>query len=127
MYENVNKTPLPPKQCWNFFEELLRYSGSLFDKKTKIYPGHDYLTNNLEFTLSLEPENRNAYDLLQKSKMEGFSTKFVSSFEIELKVNTFFRLKEKSIRESLKNENLLSKNDSPQEVFLALRELRNKW
>ena len=84
-------------------------------------------TNNLEFTLSLEPENKNAYDLLQKSKMEGFSTKFVSSFEIELKVNTFFRLKEKSIKESLKNENLLSKNDSPQEVFLALRELRNKW
>ena len=28
---------------------------------------------------------------------------------------------------SLKNENILSKNDSPQEVFLALRELRNKW
>ena len=25
------------------------------------------------------------------------------------------------------NQNLLSKNDSPQEVFLALRELRNKW
>ena len=66
-------------------------------------------------------------DLLQKSNMEGFSTKFVSSFEIELKVNTFFRLKEKSIKESLKNANLLSKNDSPQEVFLALRELRNKW
>ena len=31
------------------------------------------------------------------------------------------------IDESLKNANLLSKNDSPQEVFLALRELRNKW
>jgi hypothetical protein len=59
--------------------------------------------------------------------MEGYSTKFVSSFEIELKVNTFFRLKEKSIKESLKNKNLLSKNDSPQEIFLALRELRNKW
>ena len=59
--------------------------------------------------------------------MEGFSTKFVSSFEIELKVNTFFRLKEKSIKESLKNENLLSKNDSSSRSFLALRELRNKW
>ena len=112
-----------PLSLYNtFYNQLIK-----LDKKTKIYPGHDYLTNNLEFTLSLEPENKNAYDLLQKSKMEGFSTKFVSSFEIELKVNTFFRLKEKSIKESLKNENLLSKNDSPQEVFLALRELRNKW
>ncbi len=112
-----------PLSLYNtFYNQLIK-----LDKKTKIYPGHDYLTNNLEFTLSLEPENKNAYDLLQKSKMEGFSTKFVSSFEIELKVNTFFRLKENSIKESLKNENLLSKNDSPQEVFLALRELRNKW
>ena len=112
-----------PLSLYNtFYNQLIK-----LDKKTKIYPGHDYLTNNLEFTLSLEPENKNAYDLLQKSKMEGFSTKFVSSFEIELKVNTFFRLKENSIKESLKNENLLSKNDSPQEIFLALRELRNKW
>ena len=46
---------------------------------------------------------------------------------VELKVNTFFRLKEKSILESLKSKNVLSKNDSPQEVFLALRELRNSW
>ena len=27
--------PLPPKQCWNFFESLLRYSESLFNKKNK--------------------------------------------------------------------------------------------
>ena len=49
--------------------------------------------------------------------MEGFSTKFVSSFEIELKVNT--RLKKKV--ESLINENLLSKNDSPQKFFSIKR------
>ena len=34
-------------------------------------------------------QNNNNYDLLQKSKIEGFSTKFVSSFEIELKVKDF--------------------------------------
>ena len=40
------------------------------DKKTKIYPGHDYLTNNLEFTLSLEPNNKDAFELLQMSKKQ---------------------------------------------------------
>ena len=30
-------------------------------------------------------------------------------------------------KDLISDENLLSKNDSPQEVFLALRELRNKW
>ena len=112
-----------PLSLYNtFYNQLIK-----LDKKTKIYPGHDYLSNNLEFTLSLEPNNKNAFDLLQKSKKENFSTNFVSSFDLELKVNTFFRLKEKSILESLKSKNVLSKNDSPQEVFLALRELRNNW
>ena len=112
-----------PLSLYNtFYNQLIK-----LDKKTKIYPGHDYLSNKLEFTLSLEPNNKNAFDLLQKSKKENFSTNFVSSFDLELKVNTFFRLKEKSILESLKSKNVLSKNDSPQEVFLALRELRNSW
>ena len=112
-----------PLSLYNtFYKQLIK-----LDKKTKIYPGHDYLSNNLEFTLSLEPNNKNAFDLLQEAKKENFSTSFVSSFELELKVNTFFRLKEKSILESLKSKNVLSKNDSPKEVFLALRELRNNW
>ena len=112
-----------PLSLYNtFYNQLIK-----LDKKTKIYPGHDYLSNNLEFTMSLEPDNKNAFDLLQKSREENFSTNFVSSFELELKVNTFFRLKERSILESLKSKNILSKNDSPQEVFLALRELRNSW
>ncbi|MAJ24508.1 MAG: hydroxyacylglutathione hydrolase [Rickettsiales bacterium] len=112
-----------PLSLYNtFYNQLVK-----LDKKTKIFPGHDYLSNNLEFTLSLEPNNKHAFDLLQLSKKEGFSTNYVSSFETELKVNTFFRLKEASIVETLKSKSLLSKNDSPQEVFLALRELRNKW
>ena len=112
-----------PLSLYNtFYNQLIK-----LDKKTKIYPGHDYLTNNLEFTLSLEPNNFNAYKLLQKSKKNNFSINYVSSFEEELKVNTFFRLKETNIIKTLKSKNLLSKNDSPQEVFLALRKLRNEW
>ena len=112
-----------PLSLYNtFYNQLIK-----LDKKTKIYPGHDYLINNLEFTLSLEPNNKDAFELLQMSKKQNYSINYVSSFETEFKINTFFRLKEKNIVESLRSKNLLSKNDSPQEVFLALRELRNSW
>jgi len=33
---------------------------------TLIYPGHDYISNNLEFTLSREPDNARAQQLLQE-------------------------------------------------------------
>ena len=82
-----------------FYNQLIK-----LDKNTKVYPGHDYLKNNLEFTLSLEPENKNAFDLLKKAELETFSINYVSSLENELKINTFFRLKEKSIIKSIQEK-----------------------
>ena len=79
-----------PVSLYNtFYNQLIR-----LDKKTKIYPGHDYLKNNLEFTLSLEPENKHALRLLEKSKTKDFSTSYISSLENEYNVNTFFNNKE---------------------------------
>ena len=66
-------------------------------------------------------------ELLEKSKENNFSISYVSNIENELKVNTFFRLRENAIIKFLKDRSLISKNDSPQEVFLALRKLRNEW
>ena len=105
-----------------FYNQLIK-----LDKNTKVYPGHDYLKNNLEFTLSLEPENKNAFDLLKKAELETFSINYVSSLENELKINTFFRLKEKSIIKSIQEKGEQLKDISPKEVFLALRRLRNNW
>ena len=105
-----------------FYNQLIK-----LNKKTNIYPGHDYLENNLKFTLSLEPENNAAKYLLSETKKDSFSIQYVSTLEKEFKINTFFRLKETNIIKNLKSKNLLSKNDSPQEVFLALRKLRNEW
>ena len=97
------------------------------DKNTKIYPGHDYLKTNLEFTLSLEPKNKNAFKLLKKAKSEEFSVNYVSSIENELNINTFFRLKENSIIKSIQEKGEQLEDTSPKEVFLALRRLRNSW
>ncbi|MBF96831.1 MAG: Hydroxyacylglutathione hydrolase [Alphaproteobacteria bacterium MarineAlpha9_Bin4] len=105
-----------------FYNQLIK-----LEKNTKIYPGHDYLKNNLEFTLSLEPNNKNAYKLLKQGQKENFSINYVSSLNNELKINTFFRLKQKEIIESLKEKGEDLKDTSPKEVFLALRRLRNKW
>ena len=105
-----------------FYNQLIN-----LDKKTRIYPGHDYLKNNLEFTLSLEPENKFALELLKKAKNENFSTKYVSSLENEYNVNTFFRLKERSIINSIKALGEELPDNSPKDIFLALRRLRNKW
>ncbi len=112
----------PLKLYETFYEQLVKLK-----PQTKIYPGHDYLENNLAFTLSLEPENSNASDLLEKSKEIDFSYRYVSTIQNEFKVNTFFRLKEETIIRSLKEKKQLKYNNSPQEVFLALRKLRNEW
>ena len=80
-----------------FYHQLIK-----LPKKTKIFPGHDYLKTNLEFTLSLEPENKHAMKLLNKAKSDRFSTSYVSSLENEYNINTFFRLKEDSIISSIK-------------------------
>ena len=105
-----------------FYNQLIK-----LEKNTKIYPGHDYLKNNLEFTLSLESENKSAFELLKKAESESFSINYVSSLENELKINTFFRLKESSIIKSIQEKGEPMKDSSPKEVFLALRRLRNNW
>ena len=105
-----------------FYNQLIK-----LEKNTKIYPGHDYLKNNLEFTLSLEPENKKAIDLLTKAKSEDFSINYVSSLKNELNINTFFRLKETSIINSIIDKGEELKDSSPKEIFLALRRLRNNW
>ena len=66
-------------------------------------------------------------ELLKKAKNENFSTKYVSSLENEYNVNTFFRLREDVIVNSIINSGEKLPDRSPKEVFLALRRLRNKW
>ena len=88
-----------------------------------VYPGHDYLQNNLEFTLSLEPNNFLAKDWLIRVKDCDPKIKpLLTNIGDERSLNTFFRLKNETIINSLSL-------DSPteEEVFLKLREKRNSW
>ena len=94
---------------------------------TLIYPGHDYLKNNLEFTLDREPNNEHAQKLLNSIKNSEPGS-VITNLQIENNINTFFRLSNNTIIDRLREKfPELSINPSQKEVFLLLRQLRNKW
>lgn len=96
--------------------------------ETRIYPGHDYIANNLEFTLNREPDNKRAAELLNRIADQDTDEALVSTLALEKEVNTFFRLHSPSViaalRESFPD---LPENPDPKTVFVKLRELRNSW
>ena len=95
---------------------------------TLIYPGHDYIENNLRFTLNREPDNRRAQEMLGKLQGQDPSRAYVSTLAVEREINTFFRLTSPTViaklREAFPD---LPEKPEPRVVFLKLRELRNKW
>jgi hydroxyacylglutathione hydrolase len=95
---------------------------------TRIYPGHDYLLNNLRFTRHVEAGNQAAADWLQRSEKVRPEDQPVLTLGQELTFNSFFRLTEPGLIETLRERvPALPARPSPREVFLALRELRNSW
>ncbi len=96
---------------------------------TQIYAGHDYITNNLAFTLDREPDNAAAEKLLAELReSHDPDHAMVTTLALEKEINTFFRLTSPSviarIREAFPE---LGEAPTPREVFLKLRELRNSW
>jgi hydroxyacylglutathione hydrolase len=95
---------------------------------TRIYPGHDYLARNLAFTLDREPTNGKARELIGQAEQMDPAHPIVTTLGLEKEINVFFRLQNaevvRELRAKLKD---LPENPSAEEVFLALRELRNKW
>jgi hydroxyacylglutathione hydrolase len=96
---------------------------------TLLYPGHDYKKRNLEFSLTLEPENK---DILEGLRViEGLSTENFVPVNLgeEMKVNPFFRLDSHEIRQNLKKKfkTLSRGTESDREFFRCLRELRDNW
>lgn len=95
---------------------------------TRVFPGHDYIVNNLNFTLDREPDNERAKSLKAEVEGQDTSTAMVTTLGLEKEVNTFFRLHSPTVIARLK-EAFPDLPDEPDEktVFLKLRELRNDW
>jgi len=96
--------------------------------ETLVYPGHDYIENNLGFTLDREPDNERAASLKEQLAGQDPNQAFVTTLGLEKEVNTFFRLHSPTVIAQLRE----AFSDLPDEpnaktVFVKLRELRNRW
>ena len=95
---------------------------------TRIFAGHDYIENNLKFTLAREPDNAAAKALLPQVTGQDPAHGIVTTLGEEKQFNTFMRLGSASVIAALRKEfaDLPDKPDA-KTVFVKLRELRNKW
>jgi hydroxyacylglutathione hydrolase len=109
------------------YETFARQLEALPDD-TQLYPGHDYIENNLKFTLSREPDNAAAKALLPKVSGHDPQAALVTTLAQEKTFNTFLRLNSPGViaklREAFPD---LPEQPDRRTVFLKLRELRNTW
>ena len=109
------------------YDTFVRQLATLPDS-TLIYPGHDYIANNLQFTLDREPDNERAQQLLDDVMDQDPGAAMVTTIALEREVNTFFRLRSPSVIAALREKfSDLPDEVDPKTVFLKLRELRNSW
>ena len=113
-----------PAQLYDTFASQL----AKLPDATLVYPGHDYIANNLNFTLDREPDNAHAKTLLGTVKDQNLDAPLVSTLALEKDINTFFRLHSPMLIARLREAfpELPAQPDA-QTVFLKLRELRNSW
>jgi hydroxyacylglutathione hydrolase len=113
-----------PGELYDTFANQL----SRLPENTLVYPGHDYIENNLRFALDREPDNAQAKAMLGRVSGQDPGQAYVTTLAVESGINTFFRLTSPSViarlRETFPD---LPDAPDPRTVFLKLRELRNKW
>ena len=104
------------------YQTIVDQFHSLNDTVT-VYPGHEYLENNLRFTLSMEPDNADAQAWLVRAVVADPTVEpLTTTIGDERKLNTFFRLDNPIIRSAV---DCLECSDK--EVFVALRSRRDNW
>ncbi len=113
----------PEELYQTFASQLAKLSDT-----TRVYPGHDYISNNLRFTLDREPDNEMARILLDQIADQDPDHALITTLAQEKQVNSFFRLHNPSIIARLR-EAFPDLPDEPdaKTVFLKLRQLRNSW
>lgn len=93
--------------------------------ETILYPGHDYMKNNLAFALSWEPDNEDA--LYWQKNVEPLNPEDMPYMTLgqERLYNPFLRLGNDELIQNLqaKGETILTERD----VFVALRRHRDTW
>lgn len=99
------------------FETVQRIT-SLLPLDTVLQPGHDYLRRNLEFSLSVDPDNEIVRERLREIDDDPLKRAPLTLAD-EKKINPFLRLQDGKIKERF--------SDSGKSLFIKLRGLRDNW
>ncbi|TGN18412.1 hydroxyacylglutathione hydrolase family protein [Leptospira idonii] len=96
--------------------------------ETLLYPGHDYWDSNLNFSETMEPDNKEITKIRNLAEAKKETSEFlVSDFSMEKKVNPFFRLEQTTLQNNIREKNKETDFDSEKSYFLGLRRLRDHW
>lgn len=104
------------------------------DDEVRFYPGHDYSVRDIEFILSIEPENAPAEEMLARARSTPDDEIFLTTLGEERSYSPFMRFDDPDLAERLASEEAdvysdqQEQSDSREEaVFRTVRELRNRW
>ena len=96
----------------------------MLNPSTKVFSAHEYTAKNIEFALTLEPDNADL--MTRKLHVQSLRAQNLpslpSSIDLELKTNPFFRCNQATI---IKNSQ--AENSDELSVFTAVRSLRNHY
>lgn len=120
-----------PSVLYQTFDSVL----AEMDDNVIFYPGHDYSVRNLEFVLSIEPDNDRAQELLDQAKASDEKGDiFLTTFGTERAYNPFFRYDESDFVDRLASEHTdvfeaerKQSQTREEAAFRTVRELRNRW
>ncbi len=113
----------PARLARSFLEVVAAMPGAL-----EVHPGHDYALANLPFALDLEPGNaaaRRRLDTARHSRDAGTEPP-APSLADERAVNPFLRVREPALRAEVLRRAGLGAAASDEDVFVALRALRDR-
>ncbi len=103
------------------YQSLLKLRA--LEDKTSVYCAHEYTFSNLSFAKTIEPENLEIDQHLQKIREMDCS--LPSSIGLEKKINPFLRTDQSTIKQFADQYGIPSSD--PFEVFYLLRDLKDKF
>jgi hydroxyacylglutathione hydrolase len=113
----------PARLARSFLGPIAALPGAL-----EVHPGHDYALANLPFALALEPGNAAARSRLEAARLSRDAGKEppAPSLADERSANPFLRVREAALRAEVGRRAGLAASASDEDVFVALRALRDR-
>ncbi|MCB9062722.1 MAG: MBL fold metallo-hydrolase [Halobacteriovoraceae bacterium] len=110
------------------YQTIYRQINELADEII-VYPGHEYLGNNIQFTLDREPGNNDAQKMFDRYKKKLKAEHILTTIGEEKKINSFMRIEQKEVVEGVRKTFQIEDSTElgDKQVFVKLRQLRDKW